>query len=288
MDAETEYRRGAILGLTIAEVFILLLFLLLLMYLGLHRHWEVRSEASAAKLTQTEGRLTVAEDVLKQWDSVLDEFNGPEQVVTLQRRLVDAQAQARRHRQAAEILEELEGRDADRGSQCVRALRDAKARTEQAESRTMLCENDLAALKNKGHNPPCWYQMVEKPEGGQREKAHYLLNVGVFDDHLVLKRGPLPPGRAVDDGGARYSHEAAELGLESVPYGTRLSDSQFRRHLEPISEAGKNRRVRTYPCVFSVRVWDHTSAGTKRRWQRAHDQLIEGLFSAYTVKDDPW
>ncbi len=288
MDAETEYRRGTILGLTIAEVFILLLFLLLLMYLGLHRHWEVRSEAAAAKLTQAEERLTVTEDTLERWHPVMDEFKAPDRVMTLQRRLVEAQAEAKRHREAAAILEKLEDGETDQASQCIRALRDANAGLEEAESRARRCERNLAVIKTKGHNPPCWYRMVDDEKGGQREKAYYMLDVGVFDDHFVLRAVEPPPGRAVDDDGRLYVEEAAQIGLDAVPYGTRLSDSQFQRHLAPISEAGQDGLVRTYSCIFWVRVWDNTSEGAKRRWQRAHDRLIEGLFGAYTVQEDAW
>ncbi|MCY3837159.1 MAG: hypothetical protein OXH09_00630 [Gammaproteobacteria bacterium] len=46
--------------------------------------------------------------------------------------------------------------------------------------------------------------------------------------------------------------------------------------------------MRSYSCVFWVRVWDLTSRHAKARWQQAHDKLIEGMFGAYTVRSDPW
>ena len=46
--------------------------------------------------------------------------------------------------------------------------------------------------------------------------------------------------------------------------------------------------MRSYSCVFSVRVWDETSSGAKQRWQQAHDRTLEWLFGTYRVQDEPW
>lgn len=39
MEMEEGYRRGTVLGLTIAEIFILLVFLMLLALMGVNRYW---------------------------------------------------------------------------------------------------------------------------------------------------------------------------------------------------------------------------------------------------------
>ena len=38
----------------------------------------------------------------------------------------------------------------------------------------------------------------------------------------------------------------------------------------------------------SVADVDRTSPTAKRRWQHAHDRIVEGLFGTYAVQDDPW
>ena len=35
-------------------------------------------------------------------------------------------------------------------------------------------------------------------------------------------------------------------------------------------------------------VWDKTPVHAKKRWKDAHDRIIEGSFSAYTVQDLEW
>ena len=143
-------------------------------------------------------------------------------------------------------------------------------------------------LLEKGQNPPCWYELVDNGEGGQREKGLYIFDVGVFDQHMVVRRRPVPSGGAVDDGDRTYAEEAALLPLEDVRFDMPLNDEEFSRDLEPIFEAGKQRRVRTYSCIFYVRVWDQTSEFAKERWQEAHDRVLEGLFGTFQVRDEPW
>ena len=44
MELDNAYRRGTVFGLTIAEIFILLIFLILLALLGLANHWREKEE----------------------------------------------------------------------------------------------------------------------------------------------------------------------------------------------------------------------------------------------------
>ena len=97
-----------------------------------------------------------------------------------------------------------------------------------------------------------------------------------------------PPGRAVDDGGKPYVEEWESLRLDELPYGEPLSDDGFTNAISDMVAQGRNSRVRSYDCVFSVMVWDKTPDHAKKRWKDAHDRVIEGSFGAYTVKNDPW
>ena len=140
----------------------------------------------------------------------------------------------------------------------------------------------------KGQNPPCWYRVVQDAKGGFRERAEYIFNIGVFADHFILRRAETPPGGAKDDNGGTYAAEAERLALDGLPYNEPLGDTFLLQLLQPIHDAGKNRQVRTYPCVFSVRVWDQTPSDAKGRWQYGHDRIVEGLFGTYRVRDQPW
>ena len=147
---------------------------------------------------------------------------------------------------------------------------------------------DLDTVRRKGQNPPCWYQTVTDA-GRTREKAHYIFNIGVYDEYMLVRRHPIPPGRADDDNGRPYTEEAVDpLRLEDVLYDTQLSYEEIIQQMKRIRDLGKMRKVRSYSCIFWIKVWDKTSPDAKTRWKEAHDGVLEGLFGTYEVKDDPW
>ena len=177
-----------------------------------------------------------------------------------------------------------------------------KAEEEAAQSRDIAererdqARNDLALIRHKGANPPCWYQVVSTDEGKTREKPYYAFNVAIYENSIELAPREVPPGGACDDmlGGAcddrggLYADEWKRLQIEDLPYGKPLSDNEFSEAISDLVAQGRNRQVRTYGCVFSVMVWDKTPDHSKKRWKDAHDGVIEGSFSAYTVQDLEW
>ena len=362
-----EYRRGTVLGLTVAEIFILLIFLILFALLGLASTWDER-----------ETKHRIDRRTLRVWSDVIEKFQAPEEIETLVRkakiieqdreRIFEENAelrgnvaalheeQKRLHGENARLsvensglmedqealigeIEELrdentkpseENTDLRRNIEMVREerkrLRDENARlsaensglreerealTEEIEElrdentrlsdsntalrgraaeerrRTDRIETDLETLRHKGQNPPCWYETVA--DGGRkREKAHYIFNIAVHDEYMVVLPHPIPPGQADDDRGRPYTEEADDLRLEEIPYGVPLSYGEVTRHMERIRDLGKMRKVRSYRCIFWVKVWDKTSPEAKARWKEAHDGVLEGLFGTYQVKDEPW
>ena len=312
-----EYRRGTVLGLTIAEIFILLIFLILLALLGLASNWEEKEKEYRAD-----------RQVLSVWRDIIEEFQAPEKIRTLHRKatrleqelknsemlgaektlttLSEENAELREmieeiheererlHNENTKLREEIEiireereelHKENTRLSNRNAVLRqEAAAETQEAER----IKADLDTLRRKGQNPPCWYETVS--DGSKtREKAHYIFNIGVYDDYMVVRRHPIPPGLADDDNGRPYAEEAVDpLRLEDIPYNTRLSYEDMTRNMKRIRDLGKMRKVRSYSCIFWVKVWDKTSPDAKARWKNAHDGVLEGLFGTYLVKNDPW
>ncbi|MXY57838.1 MAG: hypothetical protein F4029_17140 [Gammaproteobacteria bacterium] len=261
-----------------AEIFILLLFLILLAFLALAQSWERKRESETAAAQELRDELVA----LEEWRPVTEEFETPDEVVTLKRDKERAEQAAERHRRQNEALRDVLAKEDGGAAEAVRVAQEAERRAEEAME-------ELRVFRAKGHNPPCWYRVVPRADGdGTREKPYYSFNLGVFDDAIVVRRAVTPPGGAADDNGGSFAGEAERLGFGAIPYDVRLTDAQVVRHLNPIHEAGKSKRVRSYSCVFWVRVWDLTSRHAKARWQQAHDKLIEGMFGAYTVRSDPW
>ncbi len=262
------YRRGAVLGLTVAETFILLTFLLLIALLGLVQ----RDEPFPDPETASAPRVWVR----------------PEEIETL----VSAAEEAHKAREEAEQIRATAEHERDRAQEEAEEARRAQEEAEQARAAAELerdqTQRNLALLRRKGQNPPCWYQIVSAGEGKTREKPYYVFNVAIYEDSIELAPRTAPPGGASDDGGGPYVDEWKRLRIEDLPYGKGLSDNEFTEAVGDLVAQGRNRQVRTYECVFSVMVWDKTPDHAKKRWKDAHDRIIEGSFGAYTVRDLEW
>ena len=291
------YRRGAVLGLTIAETFILLTFLLLVAMLGLTYGEEPPPEPDTANPPRVWVRPEEIETLVNAAAKARKAQEEAEQArATAERERDQAHEEAAEARMAQEEAEQTHAaveRERDRAHEEAAEARMAQEEAEQAraaaerERERDQARHDLA-LRRKGKNPPCWYQIVSAGEDNTREKPYYAFNVAIYEDSIQLAPRPVPPGGAFDDGGGLYADEWKRLHIEALPYGKELSDDEFTEAVGDLVAQGRNRQVRTYECVFSVMVWDKTPAYAKKRWKDAHDHIIEGSFSAYTVRDLEW
>ena len=317
MAVDNAYRRGTLLGLTIAEIFILLIFLILLALLGLASHWEEKEKGYIAAREAAHARERRREKVLSEWRDVI-EFHTPKEIKTLHSRIAAIQQQIDQYEdwinrehfdgqaELGKLLKEKEwlrreNQALDDKNEAIRAEREKlqsdnerlseerKSLHEQAETEKRNADQarkELSVLRKKGENPPCWYKTVAAGPGKTRERAYYIFDIAVYDDAMVVRHRQPPPGRAEDDDGPLYADEA--LSLSRITYNTRLTDTELVEQMRPLHDLGKAGKVRSYPCIFSVMVWDKTSPHAKARWKRAHDNILEALFGTYNVKDDPW
>ncbi len=307
-DWNAAYRRGTVLGLTIAEVFILLLFLLMLVFLALAQEWQAESDLPLTEpqkaLKETKSKLETAQAVLKNLRKVIEEYRNsiplPDEPVTLEKPRPGEDPDAKDSSDASTdtLLREVLQRAKD-------AVQKAQRRTERAEAQAQRADADrnraqqeanraareLDVFREKGHNPPCWYVNVSDGRHGKREKPYYTFEVAVFDETMILRPVPAPLGGADDDEESQhssYADEAKFLQLDQLPYNTPLSDPAMVEAIRPIYDAGKEGWVRSYSCIFWARVWDETSPNAKERWKSAHDGILESFLGTYTVSDDPW
>ena len=121
--------------------------------------------------------------------------------------------------------------------------------------------------REKGLDASCWYDF---DEAGKQNQV-YLFDVNVHDVGLQVEDLEAP---------AQYAGEKALLPLD-IPYGERVSDRDFLRATKPVYEYAKTRKLRPYPCVFYVRLRDHTSAAAPERYQQADERVIGQHFYRY-------
>ena len=98
--ANSDYRRGSVFGLTVAEIFILLLFLLLILLATFEQDAAQEREKTMVDLANAKQELQEFEP----WRNVVNEFATPDEVVTLRRARDDALRIAKLHKQEADTL----------------------------------------------------------------------------------------------------------------------------------------------------------------------------------------
>lgn len=290
------YRQGTVLGLTVAEAFILFTFLLLIAMLGLVQEEEPPPDPDTGNAPRVWVRPEEIETLVNSAEQARKAQEQAEQARAAaederDQALEEAQ-EARKAEEEAEQVRTAAEHERDQAREKAEETRKAQEQAEQArttaERARDQARNDLALMRRKGQNPPCWYEIVSAGEGKTREKPYYVFNVAICENSIVLDPRMAPPGAAYDDGGGLYADEGKRLQIEELPYGKALSDNEFNEAVRGLVAQGKKRQVRTYECVFSVMVWDKTPDHAKKRWKDAHDRVIEGSFSAYTVRDLEW
>ena len=300
MESDSAYRQGTVLGLTIAEMFILLIFLLLIAFLGFaYQEQKEREELSSIREAlssilhkyyppEIETRTPEVPELIELVKELIEELDN------LRKENKELQAEKEKWQEGRETLkkqtEELadlreENKELQAKKEELQSKQETLERqTEDAKREAMQARKEL----QKGQDPFCWYEVVDDKKGGTREKTHYLFNVAVHDDHMVVKRREYPPGRADDDNGLPYTEEARQLPLDRISYDEPLTDEELDQFMRPIHDLGKNKKVRSYSCIFYVKVWDKTSVEAKERWQRAHYNVLEKWFGTLVIKNEAW
>ena len=311
MEMEEGYRRGTVLGLTIAEIFILLVFLMLLALMGVNRYWGDKLDPwkeIMAKTTPEEIEVALGQpDQLRR------------RIERLNRQIEELEQEKERLQNRIRTLQDREGVTGEKLDEANRKLREAKHALAECEKALADAEHKIETMTNensrlrdtnsklrgendalgekiriigKGVTPPCWYQQVEETnpitKANWREKPYYLFDIAIRDDHMEVQRLPIPEGSAEDDRGGSYVEEAKGFALDAIPYGTPLTDKELRNAMRHLYEKGKASQVRTYSCIFYVRVWDETHAEAKKRWKQAHDAVLEQFFGTHQVRGTSW
>lgn len=261
------YRRGVVLGLTMAEVGILIIFVLLLL-VGF-KEWSTVVAKQAAKdqvsmprdrateLSQAESQLTAVKTALN-----LSPASTPEEIRTLVRALVqttdttEGQTALRETREALAALQAIQA-DLERSGQPAELANKVKQQTlalANQEGQLKRYESQLQkAGLGKGERP-CWVQ----PDG----TIEFLYDVVLETDGIRLKEVSLP----------NRSEERAALPMPRVDPSELVSPGDFLTRTRPLynSSLAKN-------CRFFVTVYDGTGPTEKERY-KALLRTVEGHF----------
>ena len=267
------YRRGLVLGLTMAEVGILIIFVLMLLIA-----FEEYRQRAAKKAREGTTPVPVAELVqLRRADTQIQQIAAelgvaedlpPEDFQKLIRAIqpiaksgvgeqVLAEARAEIERQKAVragLAAALEASKAGDTDAVIRQIEEKSYKIANQEGQLALAEKKLERSGQGKGVRPCWVQ----PDG----TIDYLYDVVLTGDGIRMKEYPHPSRAA----------ERALLPMPAVDPGEALSEQEFLRRTRPLYQSSEATN-----CRFFVWIYDDTGAQEKTLYKRLR-KTVEGHF----------
>ena len=255
-DPRRSFRRGLFLGLTTAEIAILLVFVLLLLFTTADQAEETlgTSDLSPAELRRRLVEVTrdfqTARDAL---DAALDEVADWRELARQEAARADELARriaALEETQRVELddlrrdLTELDGTRAE--------LRRVRARLQDAERR--LTDTGTGPGGTGSDHPSCWHDLDGNIE--------YLWDIALHARGFLLRPGPSP----------HNDSRRTDLPITGTTTGAYLSEGDFREQTRPVFAWSVREN-----CRFFVRAYDDTPADAKNLY-KARMTGLEGHF----------
>ena len=309
------YRRGLVLGLSLAELFLILLFLLLLTFIGIATSYEEKTVVLANTIKSLEAEKSILTDGLekirqtnqvpiteaelqnlarsvgenkqlrdkndKLTDLLVEKNKQLEELMPIQEekeKLDDKSAKLQKElaERRHEVIQLRKQVEATEGN-----LSDAQAKAKEADSRAQANARLLDSIKKKpGDIPACWFVEVNSKDG-MRQRHLKIYNVKINDESFVVRGHPFP-----------YPKDANLGKPDSLPrieekfFNVELSSAEFTRAFSVIRAAGDNRIVQDYACKFMVDVYDATSSENKAGYKKQL-RTVEDLFYKFE-ESSPW
>lgn len=275
-EQHTAYRRGLVLGLTMAEVGILVIFVLLLL-LALAAFERQRFAETAAVAPERLEELTAAEAALsslkeavgvRQADTpaeiqelvraVAETARSPEGQAALQAVRTALEEMKRTEEEIRRAAERLEGESTNMAATVAQQSRELAIK----EGQLQYAEQRLrTALGGGAGARPCWVE----PDGSIVFLYDVILtSAGI---RMRLREGVLGSPRLVD------------LPLPRVDSGFALSEEDFRARTRALYDYGRRAENQ---CRFHVYVYDGTAAAEKERYKDLL-RTVEGHFYKQTT-----
>jgi len=276
-EQHTAYRRGLVLGLTMAEVGILVIFVLLLL-LALAAFDRQQYAGAVPVPTQRMVQLTTAEQALRAITDAVgaEPADTPEEITELVRAVAesahsaDGQASLRAVRSALEELERTEEEirrvaerlDGEAGGGMAATVAQQSRDLAIKEGQLKYAEERLRALGRGGAGArPCWVE----PDGSV-----------VFLYDVILTRGGIRM-RLRDE--VLGSPRLTDLGVPALDPAVTMSEDEFRSRTRSLYDYGRRAENQ---CRFHVYVWDATAAAEKERYKQLL-RTVEGHFYKQTT-----
>ena len=272
------YRRGLVLGFTLAEIMVLIIFALLLA-ISWHlvakdkeidklKQSLTEKEAVVAKLTE---RTRTLEERVARGDDFDDLFRELEQAKEQQAAKEQANVALREKLEALEQLEKVKegmkaaGLDDSQVKEFVEntlgKLAETERRADRLEGQLRNLQRKLDGLGKGTEMPACW---ASRETG----KPEYIFNTALTSRGIIMRDNALPHRAA----------EQAQLPLQAMVFEKEMRPGQFRVMSKPVFEWSVKEG-----CRFFVRVYDLTKDEEKMIYKQ-HLRTVGEHFYPFEVR----
>lgn len=263
----SSYRRGVLLGLTMAEIVILIIFLLLLAFASLLDRAKKENAAQAALLQDK----PYIERIIRVFSSHPPDM--AEDIVQIIEKLPDVVSLIKENKleAAGETLdqvilrgvEKLEAEkharesmgDAPIEQQLLAAIEKQKELEAETKNLTDQKKNLIAQIGRGVDLPPCW------PDNNGRP-TEYLFKIDLTNDGIVM----------FDSAPTHRTEVKSRLPLQKIKYGVPRNIPQFREEAAPLFHWSQQKE-----CRFYVTIYDRTGASEKALFKQLL-LTVEGYF----------
>lgn len=279
------YRRGLVLGLSLAELFLVLLFLLLLVSLGISSALEDKIQVANKKVQNLTDSLAALKTssgnpiTPVELEQLIEKAGEIKNLREEQKKLKD-DLKIKDHE--IDKLKEENNKYERIAQNLNKNIEQLKADVQTAEERAVATGRAMDAIKKKpGDVPPCWFVEVDSEDGqGLRARHLKIFNVLIKDKTLTVRKHPYPPPLKANFG--------KKGSLPPVPddyFMTELTPASFTSAFQAVRDAGENRLIQDYSCRFMVDVYDGTSSDNKEGFKKQL-RVVEDLFYKFEEKSN--
>lgn len=274
------YRRGVLLGLTMAEIFILIIFLLLLIFSSLLSKEQKKYEEMEKKIVLVEKNKEIVDrivqiidadpDITKELVSIVEGF--PEIVKQIEENALkeneeNTQQVLARAIDKLKIEKEFESSNVNKTpeDQLKALLEEKKSLENELSNIKGQNQNLVSQMEGKGRSvepPPCW------PDSNGRWKDS-IFKVDLTNEGITIYDNA-PPARA---------NQKASLPLQNIKYGTLRTVSQFQAETRALFDWSLANK-----CRFLVLTYDNTGENEKLRYKHLREDIVRGFFIDREIK----
>ena len=272
-DFDKPYRRGLILGLSLAELFLILIFLLLLVAIGAVQFLEEE------KLFLEEEKEDLNDQLIAIYEQVGDEIT-VEEFGELVERTSDYQKTIDKKESLEKENEKLRDELVKKEEELETAekeVEEAKSEAADANEENEKQEQVIRGYEKagRGQNPPCWYVEVPDGDGGLRQKHVKIFNVIIKDYGFEV---------TWNDISKNYTEAEVHKGNKTaLPYvnpaflDRDLKEDSFIAIFSDFREVADKKLIHDYKCRFMVNVRDQTSRDNKDGYKH-NLNVVESIF----------